>query len=59
MAKPQRIATCPWFNDNGEEAANFYVSLLPSMGRLWGKLMQMKKIDVAVLDARFAACEGG
>lgn len=30
MARPQRISTCLWFNDKGEEAANFYVSLLPN-----------------------------
>jgi|CXWL01.1.fsa_nt_gi predicted 3-demethylubiquinone-9 3-methyltransferase (glyoxalase superfamily) len=30
MANPQRISTCLWFNDNGEEAANFYVSLFPN-----------------------------
>ncbi len=30
MPKPQRISTCLWFNDKGEEAANFYVSLFPN-----------------------------
>ncbi len=30
MAAPQRISTCLWFNDKGEEAANFYVSLFPN-----------------------------
>lgn len=30
MATPQRISTCLWFNDKGEEAANYYVSLLPN-----------------------------
>lgn len=29
MTAPQRISTCLWFNDKGEEAANFYVSLIP------------------------------
>ncbi len=29
MANPQRLSTCLWFNDQGEHAANFYVSLLP------------------------------
>lgn len=28
-AKP-RISTCLWFDQNGEEAANFYVSLFPN-----------------------------
>lgn len=28
-AKP-RISTCLWFDDNGEAAANFYVSLFPN-----------------------------
>ncbi len=27
MAKPQSISTCIWMNNQGEEAANFYVSL--------------------------------
>ncbi len=27
MAKPQRISTCIWMDNKGEEAANFYVSL--------------------------------
>jgi predicted 3-demethylubiquinone-9 3-methyltransferase (glyoxalase superfamily) len=30
MANPQRISTCLWFNNNAEEAANFYVSLFPN-----------------------------
>ena len=30
MAKPQRISTCLWFDNNGEEAATFYVSLFPN-----------------------------
>lgn len=30
MPKPQRISTCLWCNDKGEEAANFYVSLFPN-----------------------------
>lgn len=30
MAIAQRISTCLWFNDKGEEAASFYVSLLPN-----------------------------
>jgi predicted 3-demethylubiquinone-9 3-methyltransferase (glyoxalase superfamily) len=30
MSPPQRISTCLWFNDEGEEAANFYVSLFPN-----------------------------
>lgn len=30
MAGPKRISTCLWFNNNGEEAANFYVSLFPN-----------------------------
>ena len=25
-----RLSTCLWFDDNGEEAANFYVSLFPN-----------------------------
>lgn len=29
MAQPQKISTCLWFDDNAEEAANFYVSLFP------------------------------
>ncbi len=30
MSVKSRISTCLWFNDDGEEAANFYVSLLPN-----------------------------
>ena len=30
MAKLQRISTCLWFDNQGEEAANFYVSLFPN-----------------------------
>lgn len=30
MATPKRISTCLWFNNNGEEAANFYISLFPN-----------------------------
>ncbi len=30
MAKPQSISTCIWMNNQGEEAANFYVSLFPN-----------------------------
>jgi predicted 3-demethylubiquinone-9 3-methyltransferase (glyoxalase superfamily) len=30
MAKPQRISTCLWFDNKGEEAAKFYVSLFPN-----------------------------
>lgn len=30
MASPQRISTCLWFDSNGEDAANFYVSLFPN-----------------------------
>lgn len=26
----RRISTCLWYDDNGEEAANFYVSLFPN-----------------------------
>lgn len=37
MAVKQRISTCLWYDDNGEEAANFYVSLFPN-SRLLGVL---------------------
>lgn len=30
MTVRQRISTCLWFDDNGEEAAIFYVSLFPN-----------------------------
>jgi len=30
VTKQQRISTCLWFDDNGEEAAKFYVSLFPN-----------------------------
>lgn len=30
MTIKQRVSTCLWYNDNGEEAANFYVSLFPN-----------------------------
>ncbi len=30
MTVKQRVSTCLWFNDDGEEAANFYVSLFPN-----------------------------
>jgi len=30
MVKTQRISTCIWMNDRGEEAANLYVSLFPN-----------------------------
>lgn len=30
MTVKQRISTCLWYDDNGEEAANFYVSLFPN-----------------------------
>ena len=30
MAKPQRISTCIWMNNQGEAAAEFYVSLFPN-----------------------------
>ena len=26
----QTVSTCLWFNDQGEDAANFYVSLFPN-----------------------------
>src|SRR4051812_36188295 len=29
MAQTQKISTCLWFDQNAEEAANFYVSLFP------------------------------
>ena len=30
MASPQKVSTCLWFDTQGEEAAKFYVSLLPN-----------------------------
>jgi predicted 3-demethylubiquinone-9 3-methyltransferase (glyoxalase superfamily) len=30
MGKPQRISTCIWMDNQGEDAANFYVSLFPN-----------------------------
>lgn len=30
MTVRQRVSTCLWFDDNGEEAAKFYVSLFPN-----------------------------
>lgn len=30
MAKPQRISTCIWMDNKGEDAAKFYVSLFPN-----------------------------
>lgn len=30
MAVSSRVSTCLWFDDKGEEAAEFYVSLLPN-----------------------------
>lgn len=30
MAKPQRISTCIWMDNRGEDAAKFYVSLFPN-----------------------------
>ncbi len=30
MPVTRRISTCLWYDDNGEEAANFYVSLFPN-----------------------------
>ena len=30
MNVTQRIAPCLWFDDQGEEAANFYVSIFPN-----------------------------
>lgn len=27
MSRPQKVSTCLWFDNQGEEAANFYVSL--------------------------------
>ena len=30
MTVRQRVSTCLWFDDNGEEAADFYVSLFPN-----------------------------
>jgi len=30
MNKPQRVSTCLWFDRQAEDAANFYVSLLPN-----------------------------
>lgn len=30
MSVKSRISTCLWFNENGEEAAEFYVSLFPN-----------------------------
>ncbi len=29
MTEPAKVRTCLWFDDQGEEAAEFYVSLLP------------------------------
>jgi predicted 3-demethylubiquinone-9 3-methyltransferase (glyoxalase superfamily) len=30
MTVNQRVSTCLWYDDDGEEAANFYVSLFPN-----------------------------
>ncbi|MEK7265487.1 MAG: VOC family protein [Pseudomonadota bacterium] len=68
MTIKRRISTCLWFNDNGEEAANFYVSLFPnsrivSVSR-YGEGGMMRK-GLAMLTrfeldgAGFAALNGG
>ncbi len=68
MATPQRVSTCLWYDDKGEEAAAFYVSLFPnsriiSVNR-YGEGMMMPK-GLAMLTrfslggAEFAALNGG
>ena len=46
---PSKIAPCVWFNDNAEEAMNFYVSIFPN-----SRAGSVSVIRKAVLDPREA-----
>jgi predicted 3-demethylubiquinone-9 3-methyltransferase (glyoxalase superfamily) len=68
MTIKQRVSTCLWYDDNGEEAANFYVSLFPnsriiSINR-YGEGAPMPKgtamlVRFALDGVEFAALNGG
>jgi predicted 3-demethylubiquinone-9 3-methyltransferase (glyoxalase superfamily) len=68
MPITQRISTCLWFDDQGEEAANFYVTLFPNSRVLsvtrYGKNGMMRE-GLAMLTrfsldgTEFAALNGG
>lgn len=68
MTITQRVSTCLWYDDNGEEAANFYVSLFPnsriiSVNR-YGDGAPMPKgtamlVRFALDGVEFAALNGG
>ena len=68
MSITQRISTCLWFDDQGEEAANFYVTLFPNSRVLsvtrYGKNSMMRE-GLAMLTrfsldgTEFAALNGG
>ncbi|MFZ5616862.1 MAG: VOC family protein [Pseudomonadota bacterium] len=68
MTVKRRVSTCLWFNDEGEEAANFYVSLFPNSRVVsvtrYGEGAPMPK-DLAMLTrfeldgVQFAALNGG
>lgn len=68
MTIKQRVSTCLWYDDNGEEAANFYVSLFPNSRVIgvmrYGEGAPMPKGTAMLtrfeLDgAEFAALNGG
>ena len=64
-----RIATCLWFDQNGEEAARFYVGLFPasSIDRIMhapadypaGETGNVLMIDFTLFGRRFQALNGG
>ena len=68
MAIKQRVSTCLWYDDKGEEAADFYVSLFPNSRVIsvtrYGEGMMMPK-GLAMLTrfsldgTEFAALNGG
>lgn len=69
QAMTDRIATCLWFDTNGEEAARFYVDLFPgsSIDRIMhapadypsGSAGNVLMIDFTLSGRRFQALNGG
>lgn len=68
MTVKQRVSTCLWFDDNGEEAANFYVSLFPNSrivsvtrygegGMMRNGLAMLTRFELGGVE--FAALNGG
>lgn len=69
MAAIQNIFTCLWFNQNAEEAANFYVSIFENSRIVsishygnWAKHMPegaVLTVDFEIAGTRFMALNGG